>query len=245
MIEYIVLGIAQGIFEWLPISSEGVVVLLGQFFKSDINLVDTALFLHLGTFFAVLVYFSKDWLKIISFKDNKRLKFLLITTIIALIVSYPIYGAVRNVKVGSGLLALVGFGLLLTAYFSKQKKKLNISDNGLAFVAGILQGLAVIPGLSRSGSTIFGLSLSKDDSEDILKTSYLMSGPVVLAAAIYIYLQDTAVALSLWPALLFSFLLGLLTLNILLKFAKRVNFFNFLLVFAGLSFLGAIIDFLV
>lgn len=241
MFEYIVLGIFQGIFEWLPISSEGVVVLVGQFFSKDFNLVDTALFLHLGTFFAVLIYFRKDWLEILTFKNNRMLKFLTITTIIALAVSYPIYGAIRNIAVGSSLLILVGFGLLFTAYFSKKRKKLNLSENSLAVITGVLQGLAVIPGLSRSGSTIFGLSLKKDNSLEILKVSYLMSGPVVLASSLFLLLNDSSLIISMWPALLTSFVVGLLTLSALLKFAKRIDFFRFLLLFSGLCFVGAII----
>lgn len=245
MFEYIILGILQGVFEWLPISSEGVVVLVGQFFSADFNLVDIALFLHLGTFFAVLIYFRKDWIEILTFKNKKMLKFLTITTVVALAVSYPIYGAIRNIAVGSSLLILVGFGLLFTAYFSKRKKKLNISENNLAVISGVLQGLAVIPGLSRSGATIFGLSLKKDDSLDILKTSYLMSGPVVLASSFYLLLNDSSLVISMWPALIASFVAGLLTLSALLKFAKKIDFFKFLLLFSGLCFVGAIIAFLV
>ena len=245
MFEYIILGVLQGIFEWLPISSEGVVVLAGQFFRADFNLVDIALFLHLGTFFAVLIYFRRDWVKILTFKDKKMLKFLSITTIVALAVSYPIYGAIRNIAIGSSLLILVGFGLLFTAYFSKKKKKLNISENNLAIISGVLQGLAVIPGLSRSGATIFGLSLKKDNSLEILKTSYLMSGPVVLASSFYLLLNDSSLVLVMWPALIASFIVGLLTLSILLKFSKKIDFFNFLLFFSGLCFAGAIIGFLI
>ena len=245
MFEYIILGVLQGIFEWLPISSEGVVVLAGQFFRADFNLVDIALFLHLGTFFAVLIYFRRDWVKILTFKDKKMLKFLSITTIVALAVSYPIYGAIRNIAVGSSLLILVGFGLLFTAYFSRKKKKLNISENNLAIISGVLQGLAVIPGLSRSGATIFGLSLKKDNSLEILKTSYLMSGPVVLASSFYLLLNDSSLVLVMWPALIASFIVGLLTLSILLKFSKKIDFFNFLLFFSGLCFTGAIIGFLI
>ena len=245
MFEYIILGVLQGIFEWLPISSEGVVVLAGQFFRADFNLVDIALFLHLGTFFAVLIYFRRDWIKILTFKNKKMLKFLSITTIVALAVSYPIYGAIRNIAIGSSLLILVGFGLLFTAYFSRKKKKLNISENNLAIISGVLQGLAVIPGLSRSGATIFGLSLKKDNSLEILKTSYLMSGPVVLASSFYLLLNDSSLVLVMWPALIASFIVGLLTLSILLKFAKKIDFFNFLLLFSGLCFAGAIIGFLI
>jgi len=236
----IVLGILQGIFEWLPVSSEGVVALASYFFNID-NPIDTALFLHLGTLLAVLVYFRKDWLEIITLKNKKLLRFLIITTIISLIIGYPLYKLIKDIAVGNTLLLVTGFALLITAYF--QKKRLKISSNNLAFITGILQGLAVIPGLSRSGSTVFGLSLGKLNPSDILKTSYIISVPVVLVSSIYIFLNEPII-INTWPALISSFIAGLISLYILLNIAKRINFFKFVLAFGLICILGGIIGFL-
>lgn len=244
MLEQIILGISQGIFEWLPVSSEGVVALISNAFVKELNPIDLALFLHLGTLLAVLVYFYKEWIEILTFKKPKLLKFLVITTIISLVVSYPLYKMVRSVMVGSTLLMLTGLGLLLTSYFHKKKRVKMLDEKKLIGVAGVLQGLAVIPGLSRSGSTIFGLSLGKEDPKEILKLSYLMSVPVVLASSIYLMISNPILVFNFWPALIFSFLSGILTLKILLKVVKKVNFSKFTFIFALLCFLGAIIDIL-
>jgi undecaprenyl-diphosphatase len=244
MNEYILLGIIQGIFEWIPISSEGVVALASQFLVEDFRPVDLSLFLHLGTFFAVLVYFRKDWQEILMLKNLKLLKFLLIATSISLVIGYPVYKMIENVVVGNALLVVMGFGLLITAYFNRTKRTFEISSKKLATVAGFLQGLSVIPGLSRSGATIFGLSLGKNNPQEVLKVSYLMSAPVVFVSSIYLFLKEPTLVFEAWPALIFSFLLGILILGFLLKIARSINFFKFALIFSSLCFLGAAISFL-
>jgi len=233
MIEFIILGIIQGIFEWIPISSEGIVALV----SNDINI---ALFLHLGTLLAVLIYFYKDWIKVLTLKDNRFLKFLIIATIFSGIIGYLLYSVV-NIFIGSSLLLITGIGLLFTAFFHKKKRKFNISDNWLAVIVGSIQGLAVIPGLSRSASTIFGLSLKKENPEEILKYSYMMSAPMILGGSIYLYLKEPVLTLNAWPGLVTSFIVGLISLKIILRLSSKIDFFKFAIGFALLCFLGFII----
>ena len=218
--------------------------MVSQFLSKEFNPIDFSLFLHLGTLLAVLIYFRKDWIEVLTLRNNKLLRFLAITTIFSLIVGYPFYKLIRDVAVGNSLLLIMGFGLLLTAYFHKKEKKFEISFDKLAAIAGVLQGLAVIPGLSRSGSTIFGLSLGKISPSEILKISYMMSLPVVLASSIFIFFQNQNLVTENWPALIFSFLVGIISLHFLINIAKKINFFKFALIFATLSFLGAGIGFL-
>ena len=242
---YALLGTIQGILEWLPISSEGMVALASNWLVSG-NPVDTALFLHLGTMLAVLIYFRKDWKRIILLKDKKLLRFLTIATLISLAVGFPVYKLVRNVAVGNTLLLITGLGLLVTAYFHKKKINWSLDQNSLAGIAGFLQGLSVIPGFSRSGSTIFGLSLSDKKPEEILRLSYLMSVPVVVAFnAYYLLFGDPTLS---WRegliALSFSFGVGVLGLFLLLKFVKKINFFKFALFFGLVCSIGALTGFL-
>lgn len=239
---YIFLGTIQGIFEWLPISSQGIVALTSQFFIKDFNPIDLALFLHLGTFFAVLIYFRKEWKEVLLLRNKLLFRFLAISTIISLAIGFLFFNLVREMFVGSGLLLLTGIGLLFTAYFHKKKKVLKISSNKLAIVAGALQGLAVIPGLSRSASTIFALSLGKNNPSDILKISYMMSGPIVLASSIYLLLKDPTIIAYSWPALVASFLVGLICLKILLRISEKINFFKFAIFFSLLCFIGVAIS---
>ena len=243
MWQYIVLGIIQGIFEWIPISSEGIIASLSQLFLKEINPVDIALFIHLGTFFSAIIYFRKDWIRVFSLKEPELLRFLIIATIVSLVVGFPLYTVVRNAATGAILLLIMGFGLLLTALFHRIKKlnlDLKRGLNILAVIAGLLQGLAVIPGLSRSGSTIFGLSLGKLTPSQILKLSYMMSAPVILASTLYIVIRNP-VLLEGWPALISSFVIGILSLSFLMRIAEKINFFIFALVFAVICFIGGAI----
>ncbi|MFH1841211.1 MAG: undecaprenyl-diphosphate phosphatase, partial [Candidatus Nealsonbacteria bacterium] len=115
----------------------------------------------------------------------------------------------------------------------------------LALITGILQGLAVIPGLSRSGATIFGLSLGKFDPKEVLKVSYMMSAPVTLAGVGFIFFKNPSFVSDSWPALVLSFLIGIISLGFLMKLASKIDFFKFALFFAALCFLGAGIGFII
>ncbi|MBM4177595.1 undecaprenyl-diphosphate phosphatase, partial [Candidatus Gribaldobacteria bacterium] len=172
-------------------------------------------------------------------------------TAVSLLVAFPLYQIASKVILGGWLLFLTGFGLLLTAFLQKSKKIKEKSSflflsNKLALLAGFLQGFAVLPGVSRSGTTIFALSLSENKSpKDILKLSYLMSAPLVLASSFYLLLKGNLVFdFSSILALFFSFLVGLIFLKILLKLVEKINFFWFALLFACLCFLAGLIEFL-
>ena len=245
MLNYIILGILQGIFEWLPISSEGIIALTSQILIKETNPIDIAIFLHTGTLLAVLFYFRKDWAKLISLKSPKLLKFLTITTATSLIIGYPIYKIIRNVAVGSSLLIIMGFGLLITAYYHKKTSSFNLykNSNTLALFSGTLQGLSVIPGLSRSGSTIFGLSLGKLTPSKILKISYMMSAPVIIISTVYLLFKNP-VLIQGWPSLLSSFIIGTISLSFLMKISEKINFYIFALIIASLCFIGGAITLL-
>jgi len=255
MLDYVILGIIQGIFEWIPISSQGIVAIASQFLIKEVHPLEMALFLHLGTLLAVLIYFRKEWIEVFRFKNISLLRFLVVSAAISGIVGFALYGLIKNITIGNTLLVITGFGLLLTAYchtraaakgekedlssLTKAKRMPGINLNKLAVITGILQGLAVIPGLSRSGATIFGLSLGKLNPEEILKISYMMSAPAVLGMTGFLFFKNPVLISESWPALIFSFLAGFLTLDFLLKVANKIDFFKFALIFALFCFLGA------
>lgn len=244
MWDYILLGALQGIFEWLPLSSEGIVSLFSHYLIKDFNSVDLALFLHLGTVFAAIIYFWKDWMNLALFKDKEFLRFFIIVTLISGTLGFFIYKIARDFSMGYGLLILMGCGLLLTSWFQKNNIKLKINKDLSSVIVGLLQALSAIPGVSRSGSTMFGLSLTENDTTQILKKSYIISVPVVLGSSLYLYLKNPTIASSSWIAVLFSFIFGIISLKLLLDFSKKVNFSKFTFIFGILCLLGALIDFL-
>ncbi|MDD3170431.1 MAG: undecaprenyl-diphosphate phosphatase [Candidatus Pacebacteria bacterium] len=239
MWEYILLGALQGIFEWIPVSSEGVVALSSRFLAKDFNSVDLAIFLHLGTLLSLLVYFYKDWKDLILIKDKEFFKFFLIVTFVSGGLGYFVYRFSSAVILGSGLLFLTGVGLLLTSFLQKKKMELKIGKAASGVLVGLLQGLSALPGFSRSGSTIFGFSLTEKDPALILKQSYLVSGPIVLGSSLYLFLKNPALVSQGWIALVFSFLFGLLSLKVLLNWAKKIDFSLFTLIFGLLCLVGA------
>jgi len=140
MIQGIVLGIIQGITEWLPVSSEGLIVLakMRLFGGKDIeDMIHLALFLHLGTFLAALIYFRKEVFTLTrsifqytstSQEQKAMIRFLLVATLISGIVGFILLQTLIHLKdslAGSGkvITMIIGFLLLITAGFQLTKRK--------------------------------------------------------------------------------------------------------------------------
>ena len=254
MLEGIIFGIAQGVAEWLPVSSEGVIVLIKTNFFGGGGLesiVKFALFLHLGTALAATIYFRKDVAEILKtlfhYKratlENKNIfNFLFISTLISgilgLILIKLLSGADDALGQSSKIINFtVGGLLLITAYLQFKKKKIssirtpeNIKTSD-SVIMGIVQGFAALPGLSRSGLTVASLLLLKFDEEQALRLSFLMSIPIVLAGNVLLNIKDFNPSPENLLGFLFSFIFGLATIHILLKVAKKINFAYFVLIF--------------
>jgi len=264
MTEEIVLGAVQGIAEWLPVSSEGLIVLTQvNLFNSPLSvndLIHKALFLHLGTFLAALVYLRKDVLILLKaiFKFNKQKKetkntllFLILTTIISGIIGIVLIEVVSHFEekldfTSKAITIILGSLLLITALFqlkvkregSREGKDIKTID---ILILGIIQGLAVLPGLSRSGLTISAFLLRKFSKEKALKLSFLMSLPMVLGGNIILNLPNISYDINLLTNLIFSFTFGILTIHILLKAAKKINFGYFVFIFGILTIISSVI----
>jgi undecaprenyl-diphosphatase len=253
MIEAIVLGLVQGIFEWLPISSEGAMVAVKSTFFAEgetlTDLIHLSLFLHLGTFLAALVYFREDVMDLIKSlarirldrdSENTRIIYFLFTsTLVSGVLGIGLLALVdrfeQNLVAGSAIInVVVALMLFITAYLQMQPKndgmrtakELKIIDS---LLLGVAQGFAVMPGLSRSGLTVSVLLLRKFDDALSLKLSFLMSLPIVLLGNIFLNHEmfRAGITFNMTIALVASFLAGILTIDILLRVAKKVNFAYF------------------
>ena len=201
-LEALILGIIQGLTEFLPVSSSGHLTILSNLFglegESNLTMIVT---LHVATVLSTLcilwkevVWIFKDlfakqsWRKYCNLNDGTKYAFnILISMIPVAIVGFFFKDKVEEVF-GSGLL-IVGIMLLVTAsllafsYFAKPRQKENISPLH-AFIIGIAQACAVMPGLSRSGSTIaIGLLLG-NKKEKLAQFSFLMVIPPILGEAL-------------------------------------------------------------
>ncbi len=252
MLEGVVLGIIQGITEWLPISSSGVLTLVGlSFFGKDLGAsVSMALFLHIGTFLSATVYFWKDIIFILKGRDKKVFNFLFISTVVTGIVGLPLgilfYRTFSDLTVGV-VIFFIGMFLVLTGLIQLKKPNNNLRSkedlvNNDGLIAGVFQGISVLPGFSRSGLTVASLLFRKINETDALKLSFLMSLPAVLGGNIILNFIDDGVVfnLSSLVALLTAFVVGVLTINILMKISKRINFGLFVIGFGVLTLLSVI-----
>jgi len=262
LIQYIILGITQGIFEWLPISSEGALFLINANLFNNTNLdliIRQALFLHLGTFLAALIYFRTQVWKLTkaifnykksSTETKKVFNFLLITTIITAVLGLIILVGLKSLEQyfelsGTIITFAIGLLLLFTGIIqikaSKQNLKLKKSKDLQtkdSIALGLMQALAVLPGVSRSGTTVSTLLLKKFNDTTALKLSFLMSLPIVFLGNIVLAIEDVAITSYSLVGLLFSFIFGITTIHLLLKFSKKINFGYFVLIFAILVLLA-------
>ena len=165
IIKSIILGIVQGLAEFLPVSSSGHIELFKAIFQVDFgkdNLLFTSL-IHGATVLSTIIVFRKDILEIIKdllkFELNDNTKFsiyILVSMLPVLIVGLFFKDFVESFFNGNLLLVgmmllFTGFLLLLTKYVKSKEKELSY---GSAFLIGISQAIAVLPGISRSGATI-------------------------------------------------------------------------------------------
>jgi len=194
-IEALILGIIQGLTEYLPVSSSGHLAIGQYLFHVDPEkALDFTIIVHIATVLSTCLILWKEivWLfkDLFKFKWNDGTKYvvnILISMIPVMIVGLFFKDKVETVF-GSGLL-IVGICLLITAallafsYFAKPREKEHISPLH-AFVIGIAQACAVLPGLSRSGSTIATGLLLGNKKEKLAQFSFLMVIPPILGEAL-------------------------------------------------------------
>jgi len=268
VLEAICLGIIQGLTEFLPVSSTGHLTLSGKFMNliSEDNPEHWTAFIaiiQLGTLIAVLVYFWKDLINII--KDfvrnnlikpvryseqnlNSRLGWLIIigtipVVIIGIAFKDVIEGAfTKNLYVIVS--SLIGLAIILAAAekiakFKKDVKDITILDS---LLIGLAQAVSLIPGSSRSGTTITAGLFTGLNREAAARFSFLLSIPVVLASGVlqlYEALQfvDQTMIVNLIVSTIVSAVSGYLAIDFLLKFLKKNSTFIFIYYRIGLGIL--------
>lgn len=259
LIEAVILGIVQGLTEFLPISSTGHLTLAGKFMGliSDKNPEHWTSFIaviQLGTMLSVFVYFWKDlWNILTEFlqqnlkrriqyskqSTNSKLGWMIILgtipiVVIGLLFKDMIEGALtKNLYVISGsliVLAIILAAAEKTAKFKKDIEDITVLDS---ILIGLAQAVALIPGSSRSGTTITGglfLGLKRDVAA---RFSFLLSVPAVLASGVLQLIESLKyinydLTVNLIVATIVSAVSGYLAIDFLLKFLKKNTTFIFI-----------------
>ncbi len=232
--ESLILGIVQGASEFLPISSSGHLLLLEKLGIGHESLFFNIM-VHVGTLVAVLIALRKTWLPILKHPVQKTTGYILLacapTVALALIFKYLAPSLISG--------RLLGFGFVLTACLLTAtemfKKPQTMLLNGKkSILTGVLQGIAVLPGVSRSGATISALRLQGIDKTEAANFSFLLSIPIIIGSAVLEgidFARGSAVldigALPLIVGGISAFLSGLLSINFFLKLIKKRSMIGF------------------
>lgn len=245
LINYILIGIIQGLTEFLPISSSGHIVLFGSIFQLD-NLLLLSVVAHLGTLFAVIFCYRKTLKELIIKPFNKTNLNLIIATIptVIIVLLFNVF-LEEHFSINSLVWGfLISAVLLLIADLKKEGKKPINKRNALYM--GLSQGLALLPGISRSGTTLMCGLMIGVEKQKALDFSFLMSIPVILASAVYegikLFTEPVAVSwLGIIVVMISSFVFGILSIKLMLKIVKKnkLYYFSFYLVILSLILLFA------
>ncbi|MFH1189097.1 MAG: undecaprenyl-diphosphate phosphatase [Candidatus Omnitrophota bacterium] len=233
----VMLGIVQGTTEFLPISSSGHLVLIQGLFGMKEGELAFDIFLHLGTLISILIYFRRDILDIIV-KDRRLALYVAAASVPTFMIGMMFKDAAEELFarphiVGYMLLA-TGLWLLAAALYSRfarsgDRKKLGFVNS---LIMGAAQGIAVIPGISRSGATIGAGILSGIDKEKAVRFSFLLAIPAIAGASL-LKCRDIGAGLSSGDALSFTagaivaMITGLASISVLLKMVKTDKLYIF------------------
>lgn len=230
----IILGIIQGITEFVPVSSDGHLIIA----RSILGLKDQGLFfdifLHLATLLAVIIYFWKDIIEIIKNINKKNSLFwkIIIGTIPAIILGLflenLVEGYFRNISWTAIFLIINGLFFILAEKISKPQKQINQINFKNSLWIGLAQAAAILPGISRSGSTIATSLLQGIKRDSAAKFSFILSIIAILGAGTLslfkVFIDGEKVNGSLPEIIfgsIFAFLAGYLAIKFLMSFFKK------------------------
>lgn len=211
------LGLVQGLTEFLPVSSSGHLLLIEKLGVAPPS-VATNLFLHIATLFVVLITMRKSVFDLIRHPFGKKAVWIYIVCIPTAVIGIIFKLFFEDILLGKylSLCFLITALLLLTANGTRFNPKRNLG----AFLTGIVQGLAVLPGISRSGSTISAMTYMNYSKEEATELSFLMSIPVILGGTV-LEIKDITFAdvdiIMLVTAFLTAFISGFFAIKVMLK----------------------------
>jgi undecaprenyl-diphosphatase len=237
-IEIIILGILQGLTEFLPISSSGHLVLGQHLLKVASAGILMEVILHIGTLFSILVYYRKDINELLNgmikntHNAREYIYYLVISTIPAVIVGLffdDLVESMFTISTVSILFIITGLVLYSTKSF-KMKTGVTITLY-VALLMGIAQMFAIMPGISRSGMTISMALFLGITHKDAAKFSFFMAIPILIGAGI-LQIKDLQILEIEKLNLLFvgfvsSFISGLIAIDILIKLLSKNHFWKF------------------
>jgi undecaprenyl-diphosphatase len=247
----LIMGIVQGLTEFLPVSSSGHLVIVPYLLGWTDPFITSLAFsvmLHLGTLVALLVYFWKDWLAIVpagfgalrdrSFQGdpNRRLAWLLVVATIPAVIAGPILNdrleaAIRTAEDVAIALVIGAAILWLADQAGRKTGQIEKISFPLALGIGVAQSLALIPGVSRAGVSISAGLFAGLTREAAARFSFLMATPVIAGAGIFelrnLLSGDSGVAVQVGPlvvGMVAALVSGLFAITIMLRYVRSHSY---------------------
>jgi undecaprenyl-diphosphatase len=260
-LQAIALGVIQGLSEFLPISSSAHLTLAPWFFGWEDPGLAFDVALHFGTLLAVLWYFRMEWVTLvraafgiiktgrIETPEKRRVIYLIIATIPGAIGGYLLQSraesAFRSPQVIAIALIVMGFVLWLADKLTAQARVLGEMRWVDSLLIGLSQVIALIPGVSRSGSTITTGRALRFDRESAAEFSFLMSMPIIAAAVVMEgpkALQQGGLTNELMSGVVASAISGWLAISILMRYVSKHSYgiFAFYRIALGIAVLAVI-----
>ena len=256
IVQGIILGIIQGLAEFLPISSSGHLVLFQKIFGIDKPNMTFDVLLHFATLIPVFIIFWKDIFNLIKNPFQRTTYLLVIGTLPAVVAALLLGDQIETLFLGGQFLA-IGFFItaIVLTYADKIKggsKKSNDITYLDALFIGMMQAVAIAPGISRSGSTIAGSLFRNLDRETAAKFSFLLSIPAILGAGVLEAKDiitggtslETLEFLPMFCGFIAAMLSGYLAIKVMLKIVKQSKLSYFAYYVAVLGILIAIDQFI-
>jgi undecaprenyl-diphosphatase len=247
LLQALIMGVVQGLTEFLPISSSGHLIIVPFLFGWTDPFITSLAFsvmLHIGTLAALLVYFRSDWVRLVpagfaairdrSFRadPDRRLAWLLVAaTIPAAIAGFLLSDLIETAFRDIGLVALTlvvgAIVLWLADRWGGRSKGVEDVTFPVAIAIGAAQALALVPGISRSGISISASRLAGLDREAAARFSFLMATPITAGAAIFelrkLVAGETGLEVSIGPlvvGMIAAFVSGMIAIGFLLRYLR-------------------------
>jgi undecaprenyl-diphosphatase len=242
ILQAVILGLAQGLGEFLPISSSAHLVLIPWLLRwTDPGLTfDVAL--HVGTLVAVVLYFWKDWWQLIikGFTDVRSVKgrlfwYLVVATVPGAIAGFLLEKKAETLFRSPLLIAIMLILMGIFLYWSDHRSSKNIEMNNITFrtslLIGISQALAIIPGVSRSGITMTTGLMMGLNREGAARFSFLLSTPIIFGAAMVklpgVISNSSVITADFMIGMAVSCMTGIASIGFLLRYVQTKDFLPF------------------
>jgi len=227
LIEAIISGIVQGVAEFLPISSSGHLVVLHKLMGSTEPQILFDIFLHLGTLLAIFIVFGREIIE--SVTTNKKAGFFVLVGSAITVLFVLFFG--KNIEIAFNDVKIVGIMFLVTGAWLILGDFVRFGTEGLstlkAVLIGLAQGIATIPGISRSGATIStGLFLGLG-ARSSATFSFLLAIPAIIGAFLFKIIKEPGIggldglSVNYFIGFIISCIVGVLSLKILLRVLSK------------------------